>query len=93
LPAPTVTEPGAGPAAGGGGGALPLPPPSGALPANLAAPSNRPYEALSTPLSQPIPVATEPTQQQIQLWQAWSRDPSRPALQEFARIALDRLAQ
>jgi hypothetical protein len=94
LPAPAA--PAAGPAAGpsgGGGGAMPMPPPSGALPKGISAPTTRPYEPMSTPLSQPIPVGETPSAQQRQQVEAWARDPSKSeTFRMWAQSILDRLA-
>jgi hypothetical protein len=93
LPAPTGPQSSPPGATGGGGGPLPLPPPSGALPANIAAPSNRPYEPMSAPLPQPIPVGETPSAQTRQQVEAWARDPSRSeTFRLWAQAILDRLA-
>jgi hypothetical protein len=94
LPAPTGAAAEAGPAAGPApGGPLPLPSPSGALPAGLSAPSTRPYEPLSTPLTQATPVGETPSARNRQQVEAWAKDHTKSeTFRAWAQSILDRLA-
>jgi hypothetical protein len=95
LPAPTTPDgAAAGPGGGGGGGMLPVAGPSGALPRSIGAPTACPYEPMSTPLSQPIPVGETPSAQTRQQVEAWARDPQRSeTFRAWAQSILDRLTQ
>jgi hypothetical protein len=77
------------------GGGMPTPPPpsgAGGLPAGITAPTRRPGEAVSTPLSMPAPVAATSSEQQIQTLQMWANDPQRSQMfREWAQIALEKL--
>jgi hypothetical protein len=77
------------------GGGMPTPPPpsgAGGLPAGIIAPTRRPGEAVSTPLSMPAPVAATSSEQQIQTLQMWANDPQRSQIfREWAQIALEKL--
>lgn len=97
LPAPTAPPQGQGmPAASPG--MMPLPEPSGALPRSLTpgsiAPSTRPSEPLSTPLTQQTPIAETPSAQKRQMLEAWARDPTlSETMRTWAQMILDQLGQ
>jgi hypothetical protein len=94
LPAPTpgLTPPGADRAPSGAGGPLPLSPPSGALPRSIGAPSTRPHEPMATPLTQPMPIAEEPSMQLRQQVEAWAHDPQRSdTFRAWAQSILNRM--
>lgn len=84
LPPPTAPQ---GQAAPGSPGMMPMPEAGGALPRSLTpgsiAPTTRPAEPLSTPLTQQMPIGETPSAQQRQLLEAWASDPN---LRETTRV-------
>jgi hypothetical protein len=69
-------------------------PPSGGLPKAIFAPTKRPEEPVSTPLSMPMPIADAPTEQQIQTLQAWATNPNASQVfREWAQAALQAYEQ
>jgi hypothetical protein len=96
LPAPTAPPQGMDAAPSPAGGLMPEPPPGGALPRSLmpgsVAPTTRPSEAPSTPLTMPTPIAETPSEQQIQRLEAWARDPNvSETTRAWAQSILDSL--
>ena len=70
--APSPSEPSISP----GPALMPSPPPSGPLPRSLTAPTTRPNEPISTPLTPDEPIAELPPMQRTQLLEAVARDPT-----------------